>query len=65
MDFELDDDQLAVRELATDLARRFEDRYWQEVDEQHRFPVEFATSLTEHGLLGIAVPEEFGGSGNA
>ena len=63
MDFELDDDQLAVRELATDLARRFEDRYWQEVDEQHRFPVEFWTSLTEHGLLGIAVPEEFGGSG--
>ena len=63
MDFEFDDDQLGLRELATDLAGRFEDTYWQEVDEQYRFPAEFWTSLTKHGLLGIAVPQEYGGSG--
>jgi acyl-CoA dehydrogenase len=33
------------------------------VDEQYRFPAEFWGSLTKHGLLGIAVPQEYGGSG--
>jgi len=63
MDFELDDDQLGLRDLGTDLARRFEDAYWQEIDEQHRFPAEFWTTLAKQGLLGLAVPQEYGGSG--
>lgn len=63
MDFELDADQLAVQEFARELAQRFEDKYWQEVDEQYRFPAEFWASLTEHGLLGLIVPQEYGGAG--
>jgi acyl-CoA dehydrogenase len=63
MDFALDDDQLGLRDLGTDLARRFEDSYWQEIDEQYRFPAEFWSALAKHGLLGIAVPLEYGGSG--
>ena len=63
MDFEYDADQRALREFGRELAEQFEDKYWQEVDEQYRFPAEFWTSLTEHGLLGISVPAEFGGSG--
>ena len=63
MDFDYDLDQSALLELGRELAQRFEDSYWQEVDEQYRFPREFWTALTEHGLLGIAVPEEHGGSG--
>jgi acyl-CoA dehydrogenase len=63
MDFDYDPDQLALLEFARELAQRFEDTYWQEVDEHYRFPAEFWTALTEHGLLGIAVPEEYGGIG--
>ena len=63
MDFEYYADQLALREFAGELAQRVEDKYWQEVDEQYRFPGEFWASLAEHGLLGLAVAQEFGGSG--
>jgi acyl-CoA dehydrogenase len=63
VNFDLDDDQLALREFGLELAQRTEDRYWQEADEQYRFPQEFWDALTEHGMLGIALPEEFGGAG--
>ncbi|MHB8244346.1 MAG: acyl-CoA dehydrogenase family protein [Acidimicrobiales bacterium] len=62
MDFELDEEQMLLRELAFDVGGRVEDAYWQEVDENYRFPEEFWKSLAQHDLLGIAVPEEFGGS---
>lgn len=63
MDFDYDDAQLALRDVAADVARRVDDAYWQEVDAEYRFPAEFWKSLAEHDLLGVAVPEEFGGSG--
>ena len=63
MDFDYDEDQVALRELAMDVARSVDDTYWQEVDEHHRFPREFWETLTKRELLGISVPEEFGGSG--
>lgn len=63
MDFDYDADQLALLEFGRELAGRFEDAYWQEIDLEYRFPAEFWSALTEHGLLGIAVPEEYGGSG--
>ena len=63
MNFDHDDDQLALREFGLELAQRTEDKYWQGVDEEYRFPREFWDALSEHGMLGIAVPEEFGGAG--
>lgn len=63
MNFELDEDQQALRRFGLELAGRTEDRYWQEVDLEYRFPAEFWASLAENGLLGIALPEEFGGLG--
>lgn len=63
MNFDYDEDQLALRQLGIDLAKRVDDKYWQDVDEQHRFPGEFWTSLAKHELLGVSVPVEFGGSG--
>ena len=63
MNFDYDDDQSALREFGLELAQRTEDKYWQEVDLEYRFPREFWESLAEHGMLGIALPEEFGGGG--
>jgi acyl-CoA dehydrogenase len=63
MDFDYDADQRSLLEFGRELSQRFEDAYWQEVDENRRFPKEFWDALTEHGLLGIAVPEEYGGGG--
>lgn len=63
MNFDYDDDQAALREFGLELAGRIEDRYWQEVDLEYRFPGEFWQTLAEAGMLGIALPEEFGGGG--
>ncbi len=63
MDFDYDEDQVALRELALDVAGRVDDKYWQDVDEHHHFPREFWESLVKSELLGVSVPEEYGGSG--
>ena len=63
MDFDYDADQAALLEFGKELAGRFEDSYWQEIDYEYRFPAEFWQALTEHGLLGLSVPEEYGGGG--
>ena len=63
MNFDYDDDQASLKEFGLEVARRSEDRYWQEIDLEQRFPGEFWQTLSESGVLGIALPEEFGGSG--
>jgi acyl-CoA dehydrogenase len=57
----LTDDELraAVREVA----ERFDDAYWAEVDQETRFPWEFYKAFAEAGWLGIAIPREYGGAG--
>lgn len=34
-----------------------------ELDREHRFPAQQVKEIGEMGLLGVAVPEEFGGAG--
>jgi acyl-CoA dehydrogenase len=63
VNFDYDDDQRGLHEFGLELAQRTPDKYWQEVDEEYRFPREFWDGLAEHGMLGIALPEEFGGGG--
>jgi acyl-CoA dehydrogenase len=48
-----------VRELAS----RFDDAYWAERDARHEFPWGFYQVFADGGWLGIAIPEEYGGSG--
>lgn len=63
MDFELTQDQLSVRDMVRDFARREiapNGKVW---DREQRFPGELFAQLGELGLLGVLVPEEFGGSG--
>ena len=63
MDFELTDDQKAIKDGVSGLLRRFDDRYWMTQDRDHQFPTEFYKAVADGGWLGITVPEEYGGHG--
>ena len=63
MDFELSDDQLAVRDAVRKICADFPAEYWLARDDDGRFPEEFVAAITEGGWLGIAMPEEHGGAG--
>ncbi|MGD9180167.1 MAG: acyl-CoA dehydrogenase family protein [Desulfobacterales bacterium] len=63
MDFELTEEQLMVK----DMARRFAETEIKpkaaELDEKHEHPAEIVKQLGELKMMGIAVPEEYGGGG--
>ncbi|HUI35051.1 MAG TPA: acyl-CoA dehydrogenase family protein [Stellaceae bacterium] len=63
MAFVLSPDQLEIREAVARLCARFGDDYWLTKDTEGGFPHEFHQAMAEGGWLGIAMPEEFGGSG--
>jgi acyl-CoA dehydrogenase len=41
----------------------FDSAYWQRVERERGYPVEFVEALTRAGWLAALIPEEFGGSG--
>ncbi|MFB4309427.1 acyl-CoA dehydrogenase family protein [Actinomadura sp. GTD37] len=59
-------EQLTDEELRTavrEVAGRFDDAYWADVDQEARFPWEFYEAFASAGWLGIAIPTEYGGAG--
>jgi len=63
MNFEHDDDQRALKEFGIELAARTDDEYWRCADVDSQFPDEFWKGLAESGMLGIALPAQYGGRG--
>mgnify|MGYP006152750167 CR=1 FL=1 len=63
MNYELDEQQLAIRTAVEKICAQFGDDYWLARDADGHFPEEFVKAITDGGWLGIAMPEEFGGSG--
>src|SRR6186713_1586399 len=63
MDFELTVDQRAIQGLARELADAEIAPYAADWDRDHRFPDELIPKLAELGLMGVCVPEEYGGAG--
>jgi acyl-CoA dehydrogenase len=63
MSFALTAEQLELREAVMRLCARFGDDYWLKKDTEGGFPHEFHKAMAEAGWLGIAMPEEYGGSG--
>ncbi|MSQ51354.1 MAG: acyl-CoA dehydrogenase [Betaproteobacteria bacterium] len=63
MDFELSENQRAIRDLAQKVCASFDDAYWLDADEKAVFPHDFHRAIADAGLLGIAMPEDLGGSG--
>ena len=63
MDFETTDEQQLIRDAIGRICGNFPDDYWSECDREHRFPWDFYNALAADGWVGIAIPEEYGGSG--
>lgn len=61
--FELSEDHQAIREMARDFARGEVLPGATERDRTHAFPAGLVAQMAELGLLGVFVPEEYGGSG--
>jgi len=61
--FELSEEQLAVREMVRDFAESEIRPIAAEIDETHEFPAETTKKMAELGLLGMFVPEAYGGAG--
>ena len=62
MDFTLTPEQEQVRDLVQRICSGFDDAYWLRKDNEAAFPEEFHRAIADAGLLGIAMPEAFGGS---
>jgi alkylation response protein AidB-like acyl-CoA dehydrogenase len=63
VDFELTAEQREIQALARDFARERIEPYAAEWDREHRFPRELFAQLAELGLMGVCVPEAYGGAG--
>lgn len=63
MDFSLSEEQQMMIETARRVGREFGLDYWRELDAQKEFPARFWQAACDAGLCGVALPEEYGGSG--
>jgi len=63
MDFRLSDDQREIQALAREVAQAEIEPRAAEWDREHRFPRELFPKLAELGLMGVCIPEEYGGAG--
>lgn len=63
MDLEPNEEQRLMAETARRVGERFGLDYWREKDAAKAFPGEAWRAICEAGLCGVALPEEFGGSG--
>lgn len=63
MDFQLTDEQKMIADTARKIGEKFGLEYWRDHDRRKAFPQDFWKATCEAGMGGIALPEEFGGSG--
>jgi alkylation response protein AidB-like acyl-CoA dehydrogenase len=63
VDFELTQDQREIQALTRDFAGAEIDPHAAQWDRDHHFPRELFSKLAELGLMGVCVPEEYGGAG--
>jgi alkylation response protein AidB-like acyl-CoA dehydrogenase len=52
-----------IRGAIAKLCATFGPAFWQTLDRDMAYPVEFVTALTEAGWLSVLIPEEYGGGG--
>lgn len=63
MNFDLNENQLMIQQMVRDFAEKEVRPNMNKWDDEEHFPVDVMKKLGDLGLLGIFVPEEYGGSG--
>jgi alkylation response protein AidB-like acyl-CoA dehydrogenase len=63
VDFELTQDQKEIQALTREFAQAEIEPHAAQWDREHQFPREVFGKLAELGLMGVCVPEEYGGAG--
>ena len=63
MDFETPDEHQLIRDAIGKICTDFPAEYWSKCDNEPLFPWDFYNALAEAGWIGIAIPEQYGGSG--
>src|SRR3954462_4824037 len=51
------------RQTVRELCSRFDNKYWQQIEEASGYPEAFVKALTDAGWLAALIPEEYGGGG--
>jgi alkylation response protein AidB-like acyl-CoA dehydrogenase len=63
MNFSPNENQVMIAQMVRDFAEKEIKPYYKQWDADEHFPVETMKKMGELGLLGIFIPEEYGGSG--
>ena len=63
MNYDLSEEHELLRRTVREFAEERIAPVAEELDREHRFPYEIVAELAELGLMGIPLPEEYGGSG--
>jgi short-chain 2-methylacyl-CoA dehydrogenase len=63
LNFDLTPEQQLVRDTVREFAEKRIAPVAAELDREHRFPYDLAAELGQLGLMGMTVPEEYGGAG--
>jgi alkylation response protein AidB-like acyl-CoA dehydrogenase len=61
--FELDDDHVLLRDTVRQFALEKVAPVAEELDREKRFPYDLVAEMAELGLMGMTIPEEYGGGG--
>ncbi|SEP75149.1 acyl-CoA dehydrogenase family protein [Natrinema salaciae] len=59
----LTESQQLVRSSVRDICSDFDHEYWRRRAADGTYPREFVDALTDHGWMGVLLPEEYGGAG--
>jgi short-chain 2-methylacyl-CoA dehydrogenase len=63
LNFELDNEHELVRSTVREFAQERVAPLAEELDRESRFPTELVAGMAELGLMGMTIPEEYGGAG--
>jgi len=63
VNYDLSEEHALLRRTVREFAEQRIAPVAEELDREHRFPYEIVAELAELGLMGIPIPEEYGGSG--
>ena len=63
MDYDLSSEHQLIRDTVREFAEQRVAPVAAELDREHRFPYELVAELAELGLMGVPIPEEWGGAG--